>query len=376
MRVDLQKKIHEIETIYDELEFHLYYFDEARNGKFYQISGNAFDVQMKIECFVASILTKNSPLFHKRIFGESYPSNDPSSYVYKATPTAREFAPFGFILFHLDLPFNRFNLVQKTYLDVLNSCYSQLDFNLGEAQNFKFEIDVLMPVSIDFINHVTHTLRLKFNDTDQQKSLSRINATVSKRFSAYCQYIDELLHEYTSLTFLCMEFSLFDQTNPNLIHDFKKTFFNNGRSNKGLSDMVGYIGKWEFSQNKGYYFRAIFIFPSETVVHCKTLSIQISDYWIEDVTNGNGVCHHAMLAARTLKLKKHSCTIDVSDKKTVDAFKDRVVGYITKSEKFYMPDELTSFLLAGKIAAKSSDKKERNSHNTTFKGTFKPKNTE
>lgn len=376
MRVDLQKQIHEIETIYDELAFHLHYIDEANNGKAIPSTVSAFNVLKKIELFIAILIAKKSPLFRVK-YVERFPrGNDPLCNDYFPTPMAREFAPFDFILSHSDSPIHRINLVQKNYMDLLNLHYQQNSLNSLLTGELSKELVSLNKQQLYFINNFSEELRVKFNDPVLDKSLSHASNQLNQKFKNYSKYIDELFQEYNSLTFLCMEFSLFDQTNPNLIHDLKKTFFNNGRSNKGLSDMVGYIGKWEFSKLKGYYFRAVFIFPSETVVHSKTLSIQISDYWIEDVTNGNGICHHAMLAAKTLKLKKHSCTIDVSDKKNVDSFKDRVVAYITKSEKFYMPDELTSFLLAGKTAAKSSDKKERNSHNTTFKGTFKPKNTE
>ena len=74
------------------------------------------------------------------------------------------------------------------------------------------------------------------------------------------------------------------------------------------------------------------------------LQHEINFYWCEKITFGHGLCHHAPIAVAPAKFKKPYCHIKKSNMKERETFKERAVGYITKSEKFYYPVELKNLL--------------------------------
>jgi hypothetical protein len=359
MKVDYQSRVQEIELIHDELEFHLNYVDEENNVVQRAVSKFDFSNSRKIQTFVAHLITTKSSIFRFIPL-----PHDPTQGNFEPTAIARKFSPYDFIFkFNIHVLTYPESLILSTFLGVLrNWMYRHNNTQTGTFPYLAIHntsVEHLAQFERQYINELSDILRMAFQDELLKTQLASNNIAANVNYKNYCEYVDKLLR-HESLTFICLEFSV------------RKSFFNNGRSTHALAGLVGYIGKWEFSYLKGPYFRAILIFPTSKVVQVKALSEQIAHYWVEEITQGAGICYQAKLAAKTPQLKKLSCVIKQGDEKLLSLFKERVVAYITKSEKYWMPVQLLTLLTdesnSNKTTVKNSAKKTRNAYNTTFRG--------
>lgn len=197
------------------------------------------------------------------------------------------------------------------------------------------------------------------------------------KFREYSRYTDELFIAHSNLTFIAFEFSLFPNTKTiylkedryNLM-ELKTKFLNNARNFDPLSRAVGYIGKWEYALNKGgVSFRIIFIFRTADLGNIDAIEHAINFYWADTITEGNGICHRVPLANISGKYRKSYCHIKGSNKNERDILKKHVVGYITKSEKYFCPIELRDAL--NQMIHKDENNRKEREVSLTFRAQFK-----
>jgi hypothetical protein len=239
--------------------------------------------------------------------------------------------------------------------------------------------DMLTPMDKFTINNFVDYFRQVLADEKFQKKSKAMDARINKKYKEYCAYVNQLFKIHQDLTFICIEFTLpFNPSNKTKdLVPCRNDFFNRVRFTREFANIVGYLGKWEYSTIKNYYFRTIFILPSDQVKDAKAVAKQLSMYWTEEITDGYGQTHHARLAFKPHKLKKATCQINGSDKKSRQLFEDRVIAYITKSEKYYAYDKLVSYLSASKArdpnseAIKNASGNKGRAPNISFRGSVK-----
>lgn len=371
----LDQAVEEITILIDELEQNINYFDfhsvemSSIKHMIYSHKKLSFEKVKKIEIFILYILSQKGNLFKKvEIFS--------GMNQWVSTPLAKVFQNYDFLYYrNFETP--------DIYLDFKSSCSNRLnifievlakqtqmqkvDDELPAWLNDHYEIapkevyqklqddSVVIPtkdtelkdISKRNINYFVDHLRVALSGESEKKYKVLIKKTNDK-FREYNNYIDELFRANHNLTFIAFELSL-DQfvhticirENEYNLLELKTKFLNNARNSDPLSRAVGYIGKWEASPNKGgLSFRIIFIFRTLDVGDIDAIQHSINFYWTDSITEGHGRCHHVPLANISAKFKKSYCHIKSTNQNERNIIKKHVVGYITKSEKYYCPKEL------------------------------------
>lgn len=370
LRVKLDILVDEIKMIMRELHQNMHFYDTRSTRYLPGASAENFQKAEKIEVFIAYILHYKSDLFRRA------PSRRDNNFEFGCTNLSSVFISYDFFeyscgnrqVFFYD--YQRYSINLQMFVNVLYAQNSehktaiwireQVD-SYGNTPTYLLTDDKLSNSTKENINLFVNTLRSTLTKVEHEKKLKVLIKKTNTKFRDYNNYIDEIFDKYGDLSFVCVELSLgakglntttlgnaaiFEADSPCInLAEFKDKFLNNARNVDPLSRMVGYIGKWEWSVIKyGLYFRIIFIFPTSELGDMSALQHEINFYWCEKITFGHGLCHHAPIAVAPAKFKKPYCHIKKSNVKEREAFKERAVGYITKSEKFYYPVELKNLL--------------------------------
>jgi len=110
-----------------------------------------------------------------------------------------------------------------------------------------------------------------------------------------------------------------------------KHMLDNRRANHSLfRDQVGYVFKFESTEEKGPHVHALLFFNGQKVCKDAHLGDQIGNYWNEKITGGNGVFHNCN------KNRYEQCgigMIDHSDFEKRAILEEKVIGYMLKDEQ-------------------------------------------
>lgn len=361
MRFGLDTVVGEINMLMEELEKNINFYDSGSTGFSSNMLVQNFDEAKKIEVFIAYMTKYKSSLFRgiRQMDG---------SIVFSNTMLSSFFNPYNFLCFGDNWEpeqylsnFTRFGLSLQLFVILLFQQNKNSNLRTFPRENVFVDANGIGSISADErflptdfkknVNYFVENFRAHFNAPDFQKKIKAQLKKTNSKFNDYCKYIDELFDKNGDLTFVTLELALLTGTGMNFqdkimnLVELKTKFLNNARNVDPLSRSVGYVGKWEWSAIKyGLYFRIIFIFPTDKIGDIKALQHDLNFYWCEMITEGQGLCHHAHIAAATSKFKKSFCNIKSSNMKERDIFKKRAIGYITKSEKYYCPTELITTL--------------------------------
>ncbi|WP_139243532.1 hypothetical protein [Acinetobacter kyonggiensis] len=191
-----------------------------------------------------------------------------------------------------------------------------------------------------------------------KKYLQYEHARFNKKIREYKFYIQNLLKHFGDLYAISINFwwdgyiNHLDREKNNQ----KKQFLNNLRSYPEFESIKGHVGLWEYSDEKGLYFRCIFL-CSKSKKYCKDyLSEGLLSYWEQGFARkSNGrltgkVIYSAELSplayTKSKSLNQPIALISNSNKALLEDFYNIVLNYITISEKYYYPIELQVELLA------------------------------
>lgn len=158
---------------------------------------------------------------------------------------------------------------------------------------------------------------------------------INQRVNSTNKYIDDLFSNYSRLNFIKPDLGYKKEISKNLTleeanKDFKR-MLNNTRSKPTVFDnLVGYIAKREYTEEKGVHFHPIFIYDANKVQKDVHKAEQIANYWKNDITKGNGISHNCN---RNNYKHKALGIIEHNDVKKIELLKEKVIPYICKEEQ-------------------------------------------
>jgi len=123
-------------------------------------------------------------------------------------------------------------------------------------------------------------------------TVKKNNTKVAKREASTLKYIDTLQDVNSKLCVIRLDLAYkkpysndisVDEANK----DFKR-MLNNSRSNSIFDDMVGYVCKREYTQDKGVHFHTLFFYNGQKVKNDKHKGDELGQYWTERITEGRG----------------------------------------------------------------------------------------
>lgn len=372
-KISLDYVVGEISLLMQELNQNIHFFDSKSTGFSPNGFVENFQKAEKIEKFIAYVSKYKSNLFRQ------IPEQNGLFY-FTPTTLSNIFNPYDFLYYTVlsteqFFPFNhRYSLNVQTFVNVLHHQNQQPDFRTVPEVLLNHQIQAncvvptsdihLSPMHRRNLNFFVDNLRYSLALEEHEKVVKKVLKKTNTKFREYSDYIDELFGQYGDLTFVCLELGLVsglqsinlpNNKSLNLV-ELKTRLLNNARNVDPLSRAIGFVGKWEWSTVKGgLYFRIVFVFPTNDLGDLNALQLALNFYWCEEITHGHGLCHHAPIAAAPTKLKKSFCHIKASNQKEREHFKERTIGYLTKSEKYYYPPELKQ-ALNDLLTEKTSDR--------------------
>lgn len=160
---------------------------------------------------------------------------------------------------------------------------------------------------------------------------SRHSKHMSKSTTAY---IDQLLENHSKIQVIRLDLSYtkdhareasLEEINQDLKH-----LLNNRRTKPSIfENMVGYIAKREYTEEKGPHIHSIFIYDGQKVRKDAHKGDQIGEYWKNEITDGKGIYHNC----NREKARYSECALGMIDhaddaKRTV--LKEKAIAYLCK----------------------------------------------
>lgn len=154
-------------------------------------------------------------------------------------------------------------------------------------------------------------------------------------------YIDQLLENHSKIQVIRLDLSYTKEhareASLEDINQDLKHLLNNRRTKPSIfENMVGYIAKREYTEDKGPHIHSIFVFDGQKVCKDAYKGDQIGEYWKKEITDGKGIFHNC----NREKEKYAECALGMIDhtddaKRTV--LKEKAIAYLCKDEQCIDP---------------------------------------
>lgn len=168
------------------------------------------------------------------------------------------------------------------------------------------------------------------------------NSRNSKRMvESTTTYIDDLFDIYSKMQFIRLDLGYqkehareasLEEINQDLTH-----LLNNRRTKPSIfENMIGYIAKKEYTEDRGPHIHSLFIFDGQKVSKDAFKGNQIGEYWKNEITGGKGIFHNC----NQEKGKYAQCAlgmIDHTDEAKRTVLKERAISYLCKEEQSVGP---------------------------------------
>lgn len=203
---------------------------------------------------------------------------------------------------------------------------------------------------IEFLNKKVSTYKEKLVTIRHTKNL---DSSFQEKKRKYDEYFIDLLCTYKKLYLFSLNFFIKGPSDGKFnLAQIKKDFFNSFRSNSNLQSIVGYMGTWEFDYKNDFYFRVIFFVDDKAAEEQLSIVNTMIHYWESfNCTRRTNEYSHLMFTAEVSNISESKsslripvCRIGKNNNKLISDFSDRVINYITLSEKFFFPAELQIFI--------------------------------
>lgn len=222
---------------------------------------------------------------------------------------------------------------------------------ISQAQTLESlaNIEEISNESVELINEMMISYKILLQKNRKTRNL---DSAFNKKKKEYTLYVKKLLEQHGSLTACSINFYMDNSQHSIDYANAKRKFLNKIRSIRNLSVFVGYIGTWEFSSKKGYYFRIIFFIPSYSLADLKNFIDLLIYQWeiFSDFSIDNEIKKIKFSAAPSYisysigHLKQNYCVIKHEKSKKFSDFIDSAVNYTVLAEKYFFPAELQIFL--------------------------------
>jgi len=105
---------------------------------------------------------------------------------------------------------------------------------------------------------------------------------------------------------------------------------NNRRNNKNFFEsFIGYVIKKEYSKEKGIHFHTFFFFDGQKVKKDSFKAIQISEYWCDKITQGEGSYYNCNFN----QYPEHEIGMLLYDDTQKREYLDKAIEYLLKDEQ-------------------------------------------
>lgn len=153
------------------------------------------------------------------------------------------------------------------------------------------------------------------------------------------KYVDALQDRYSKLCVIRLDFAYKKNVNNEInvtLNEANKhieRLLANRRNNSIFDDNVGYIIKTEYTEDRGVHNHAILFFDGNKVKNDKYKGNQIGEYWVDNITNGNGSYHNCN---RNDYKDKATGILDYKDLEMRRKL-DNAMSYLVKEEQSIKP---------------------------------------
>lgn len=175
------------------------------------------------------------------------------------------------------------------------------------------------------------TRGMEMNESTNNKHMVKSTST----------YIDQLLENHSKIQVIRLDLSYtkehareasLEEINQDFTH-----LLNNRRSKSSVfGNMVGYIAKREYTEEKGPHIHSIFIYDGQKIRKDAHKGDQIGQYWKNEITEGKGIFHNC----NREKGKYAECAlgmIDHTDEAKRTVLKEKAIAYLCKEEQSVAP---------------------------------------
>lgn len=154
-------------------------------------------------------------------------------------------------------------------------------------------------------------------------------------------YLDQLLENHSKIQVVRLDLGYTkehaSQASLEEINQDLKHLLNNRRTKPTVfENMIGYIAKREFTEDKGPHIHSLFIYDGQKIIKDAFKGDQIGEYWNKTITDGKGIYHNC----NREKDKYPECAlgmIDHSDAAKRTVLKEKAVAYLCKEEQSVAP---------------------------------------
>lgn len=247
------------------------------------------------------------------------------------------------------------NLGEK-YLPLFNSMIDLHDHRLDYSEHIKVFFDVCQEMCLDSgvfdgkgrfrdiseldIPWVFNELIVRIRETCTSKGFRRklaIRKNNSVRnFLSLQKYVDDLFDRYSRMLILRIDFAYKEEfsreVNDLAVSNHRENFLNNMRSNSLFENLLGYIWKLEYGEDKGYHFHFAFFFDGAKVRQDAYLASKIGKYWQENITKGHGTHFNCNRSKSLYKRLGIGMVSHYDTKKREDLM--FALSYLTKKEQY------------------------------------------
>lgn len=203
---------------------------------------------------------------------------------------------------------------------------------------------------IEFLNKKVSTYKEKLAAVRHTQNLDSSFQEKKRKFDKY--FID-LLCTYKKLYLFSLNFFIKGPSDGKFnFAEIKKDFFNSFRSNSNLKSIVGYMGTWEYDGKNDFYFRVVFFVEDKLAEEQLSIVHTMIHSWESfNFTRRTKKYSHLFFTAEMSNISESKkslrvpiCRIGKNNNQLISDFSDRVINYITLSEKFFFPAELQIFI--------------------------------
>lgn len=159
----------------------------------------------------------------------------------------------------------------------------------------------------------------------------------SRANSSMLEYVDKLFDTHSRIQAIRLDLGYRKDVAAEAgLEDIKrnvKRMLDNRRMNAALfSGMVGYINKFENTEERGPHVHTLLLFDGHELQKDAYRADQIGEYWKTKITNKEGTFHNC----NAEKSKYHRCgvgMVDYSDQEKRKILREDVVSYLSKDDQ-------------------------------------------
>ncbi|KXZ69762.1 YagK/YfjJ domain-containing protein [Acinetobacter venetianus] len=201
---------------------------------------------------------------------------------------------------------------------------------------------VSQKVWAELINDFIYALSKRLNEPRFRQKLAERQRKAEHQYERAKRLVDALRAKYSKLLILrvdlCWKNQNLDELNLKKLKSTLSDFLKRFHHDPALPNIVGYIWKLEFGQQKGYHYHCMFFLNGNKYQNDAYYAEQIGSYWCK-YTNGQGIYHNC----NRNKVDYRHLAIGMArhDDQVMFDNLDKVLVYICKQDQFIIDKHLS-----------------------------------